>query len=161
MRATAIEHRDVENETKLILHRATTTKINPERPLGGGVTEIGELPLRSMRRRISRSPEIEPMAIYEYRHTDDADAESCLGVDPETGVLERMQRMTDDALTSCPVCGKPIQRMISVPAKPGKWNSKLSPSSLAEKGFTQYKRMGDGEYRKTAGAGPETIVDPR
>jgi hypothetical protein len=35
--------------------------------------------------------------------------------------------------------------------------SMLSPENLGKKGFTQYKRAGDGYYEKTCGTGPRVI----
>lgn len=33
----------------------------------------------------------------------------------------------------------------------------LSPKNLAQHGFTQYRKSGDGFYEKTAGEGPQVI----
>ena len=66
--------------------------------------------------------------------------------------------MDDPPLERCPHCDEPCHRVFSTFAVGGKEKSLLSPSNLAEKGFTQYKRMGKGYYEKTAGEGPQGIA---
>lgn len=71
--------------------------------------------------------------------------------------FELIQRMSEPALTACPRCGEAVIR-IPVPFGLGhSVKDMLSPSNIAAKGFTQYRRNDDGTYRKTAGRGPATI----
>jgi putative FmdB family regulatory protein len=87
--------------------------------------------------------------IYEYDHLEAG----------ECGRFEVVQRMADAPLATCPTCGKPVQRAISVPAvlSEGRSGDMLSNKNLAAKGFTKYVKAGDGVYEKTAGKGPNLI----
>lgn len=78
------------------------------------------------------------MPIYEYEHTAKV-GKQC---DP---IFEEMQAMSADALTLCPVCGHPVQRLIS--RSTGKVN-KFANSNLKEKGFTKLVRKDKGVYEK-------------
>jgi len=93
--------------------------------------------------------------IYEYQPTGEACCDHC-----REG-FEILQGFDDAHLTACPECGNPVQRIVSAPNVIGRPLDPLSPSNLAAKGFTQYKKDKDGLYRKTAGAGPETIKKPK
>ncbi len=73
------------------------------------------------------------MPIYEYQ------CEDC------TDKFEIKQSMKDDPLTTCPRCGKPVQRLISSPAimfKGSGWyvtdySDKMKPSLGSEEPTTQ------------------------
>jgi len=92
------------------------------------------------------------MPIFEYV----PDGECCC-IECQDG-FEVIQKMDDPPLERCPHCDEPCHRVFSTFAVGGKEKSLLSPSNLAEKGFTQYKRMGKGYYEKTAGEGPQGIA---
>lgn len=94
------------------------------------------------------------MPIYEYQTT----GEGCPHCE---GVFELIQGFDAPHLSTCPECGQPVERIVSAPNVIGRPLDPLSPSNLAEKGFTQYKKDSDGQYRKTAGSGPETIKKPK
>lgn len=89
------------------------------------------------------------MPIYHYAHDDEPN-----GCVPR---FEVVQSMSDDALTTCPQCGAPVHRVLTGFSVGRSTRDMLSPSNLASKGFTQYRRSGDGIYEKTAGVGPQTI----
>lgn len=78
------------------------------------------------------------MPIYEYRHTDKK-GETC-----ETN-FEVFQKMSDDALDECPVCGKPVEKLISRFAGGA---DKLAPSRLKELGFSRWHRRDKGTYER-------------
>ncbi len=90
------------------------------------------------------------MPIYEYAAADE-------GCDHCRESFEVVQRMADDPLTSCPECGQPVKRLLSSFSVSG--GDPLSRSKLEAAGFTQYTRRGKGNYEKTAGKGPRSIVD--
>ena len=72
--------------------------------------------------------------------------------------FEMVQKMSDDALTACPECGTPIERVIGAPNLNGAGKVKTpSESTLSKSGFTQYKRKGKGYYEKTFGSGPSSL----
>ncbi|MCX7141838.1 MAG: zinc ribbon domain-containing protein [Proteobacteria bacterium] len=89
------------------------------------------------------------MPIYEYAPTS-GHCEQC------KGVFEVMQRLADAKLTACPTCGQPCERRISAVALGGNWS--LTDSKIQQSGLTQYKKVEQGVYEKTAGTGgPERI----
>ncbi len=53
--------------------------------------------------------------------------------------------MSDDALTKCPVCGKPVDRMIS---RFSGNVDKMAPSRLKELGFQKLVKRDKGVYEK-------------
>jgi putative FmdB family regulatory protein len=61
------------------------------------------------------------------------------------------QPMSEDALTECPKCGQPIQRLISMcsVSRTQSTKSMLSDKNLKEKGFTKLVNEGGGKFRKT------------
>jgi len=72
--------------------------------------------------------------------------------------FEFVQRMADDALTTCPKCGGEIERVIMPPNLNGAGKVKTpSDAQLSRSGFTQYKKKGKGYYEKSFGAGPSTL----
>ena len=63
--------------------------------------------------------------------------------------FEVLQAMSEDALTKCPECGKPIQRAVSLCAINTKQSTKsmLSDKNLKAKGFTKLVNEGGGKFR--------------
>lgn len=90
------------------------------------------------------------MPLYEYRPV----AASC----PQCqGRFECWQSLSDPALTTCPACGQPCERVISAVSIATGSSHVLKESHFSERGFTQYRRTAHGAYEKTAGPGPEKI----
>ncbi len=77
------------------------------------------------------------MPIYEYRHKQIPD--KCK--DP----FEVFAAIKDEAITDCPLCGAPVERILS--PFTGKANI-FADSNLKEKGFTKLVKNGSGGYRK-------------
>jgi putative FmdB family regulatory protein len=90
------------------------------------------------------------MPLYEYR----AQGKAC---DHCRDGFEILQAFADPPLTACPECGQPCERVISAPNYKMSTSDILAPSNLASKGFTQYRKTRPGEYKKTAGDGPDTL----
>lgn len=90
------------------------------------------------------------MPVYEYAPVD-ASCDFC------KDHFDWMQPMDSATLDVCPECGNPIEKVITAPNINSRVGDVLSPSNLAAKGFTQYKKDNDGQYRKTAGNGPELL----
>ena len=78
------------------------------------------------------------MPIYEYRHTSKT-GDTC----EET--FEIFQKMSDDALTKCPVCGEAVEKILS---RFSGGADKMAPSRLKELGFTKLVRRDKGVYEK-------------
>ncbi len=97
------------------------------------------------------------MPVYTYRPVtakkgEVRDCEMC------AQPFELIQHMVEDALTACPTCGKPIERVVTAPNLNGAGRvHKPSDAQLARSGFTQYKKQGKGHYEKTFGSGPSTL----
>ena len=92
------------------------------------------------------------MPIYEYVHEDG----SC---DKGKNKFRKLEKLSDNPLKKCPLCEKPVKRVISIPSKVQK--NILSASNLADKGFTQFTRKDKGVYERTAGEGADFIVDKK
>lgn len=90
------------------------------------------------------------MPLYEYQ----AIGESCPHCRDR---FEILQAFSDPALTACPECHNPCERVISAPNHRISKGDILSPRNLEAKGFSQYRKVKPGEYKKTAGKGPETL----
>lgn len=88
------------------------------------------------------------MPTYEYEHVDQENL-SC--EDP----FEVVQSVSENALSVCPTCGKPVKKLISKTSFIMTTN--MSPESVAQKGFTTYRKTGHGTYEKAGGEGPNTI----
>ena len=88
------------------------------------------------------------MPIYEYEHIDEKHP-GCVEV------VEVIQPMSDDALSACPECGKPVKRVISRASFIMGIN--LSPESTSKQGFTTYRKSDKGTYEKAGGEGPDTL----
>lgn len=78
------------------------------------------------------------MPIYEYKHTDKR-GETC------EEAFETFQKMSEDALDKCPVCGLPVQRLIS---RCSGNVDKMAPSRLKELGFQKLVKRDKGVYEK-------------
>jgi putative FmdB family regulatory protein len=90
------------------------------------------------------------MPIYEYA----ASGKGCPHCEAHFDVL---QKLADATLTQCPRCGAAVVRVIGVASVAMGNTHVLKESNVAKKGFTQYRRAGDGVYEKTAGKGPKYI----
>ena len=90
------------------------------------------------------------MPIYEYAAVD----EGCAHCRARFDVL---QKMSEAPLTQCPECHQPVVRVISVPSVATGGAHVLKEDHFSKRGFTQYKRAGNGVYEKTAGKGPKFI----
>lgn len=75
------------------------------------------------------------------------------------GRFEHRARLSDPELERCPECHAPVRRILSAPRVIGRGTDVLDPKHFAPRGFTQYRRAGDGVYEKTAGEGPRYIAD--
>ncbi|HET6546360.1 MAG TPA: zinc ribbon domain-containing protein [Rhodanobacteraceae bacterium] len=71
--------------------------------------------------------------------------------------IELLERLADPPLAVCPECGATLHRIVSAPQVVSGQAHVLRESHVARHGFTQYRRVGKGNYEKTAGKGPETI----
>ena len=68
-----------------------------------------------------------------------------------------LQKLSDAPLTQCPACGAPVTRVISAPSVASGGAHLLKESHTAKHGFTQYRKIGKGQYEKTSGKGPRYI----
>ena len=78
------------------------------------------------------------MPIHEYKHKSER-GETC------EEVFEVFQKMSDPALKECPVCARPVARMVS---RVSGAVDKLAPSRLKELGFQKLVRRDKGTYEK-------------
>ena len=92
------------------------------------------------------------MPIYEYQPSGTEHCEFC-----KNG-FDRLQKLSDPVLTTCPECGAAVERKISAPNL-GNAGPALSESNIEKHGFTQYRKLEKGVYEKTAGKGPDFISD--
>jgi putative FmdB family regulatory protein len=86
------------------------------------------------------------MATYEYRSLEpDKACEHC------RDRFEFRQSMSDEPLKSCPKCGGPVERVISLcsVSTTQSTRSMLSDKNLKQKGFTKLVNEGGGRFRKT------------
>jgi putative FmdB family regulatory protein len=98
------------------------------------------------------------MPVYTYRAIADPNNKKAHTCEMCEQPFELIQRMVEDALTSCPTCGRAIERVVSAPNLNGVGRiQKPSDAQLARSGFTQYKKAGKGHYEKTFGTGPSTL----
>lgn len=80
------------------------------------------------------------MPIYEYELCE-GDCKVC------GGKFSLRRPASRPALTKCPLCRKPVRKIISLVNSP----TKLKPLSIADAknaGFTVLKRVGKGEYER-------------
>jgi len=93
------------------------------------------------------------MPVYVYR---------VISGENEDEHFEVVQSMRDDALTTHPDTGAPVERVIQPPMIGGKHSDArdkrlLSDDNIGKMGFTKYVKTGNGTYEKTAGDGPKGI----
>lgn len=91
------------------------------------------------------------MPFYEYISSNSADCPHC------REAFTVLQRLDDESLCQCPVCGEAVKRLISAPNVVGNPASLLKASNIENAGFTQYRKIGKGVYEKSAGKGPGII----
>ncbi|MGY6554509.1 MAG: FmdB family zinc ribbon protein [Wenzhouxiangella sp.] len=91
------------------------------------------------------------MPMYEYVCAND---QGCWYCKPGFTVL---QRLSDAPLSECKECGQPVRKVISPPHVVSGKAHMLRESSIEKAGFTQYRKIGQGVYEKTAGKGPGVI----
>ena len=91
------------------------------------------------------------MPFYEYRPAHTPGCQRC-----HSGLVI-LQKLNAPALSHCPDCGVALIKIISAPNVPTKGQATLSASNIEKAGFTQYKKIGQGVYEKTAGRGPNVI----
>ncbi|MDK2972458.1 MAG: hypothetical protein PWP23_2213 [Candidatus Sumerlaeota bacterium] len=75
------------------------------------------------------------MPVYEYRHLEQR-GEGC------TEVFEIYQKITDDRLQVCPVCGHPVERLLFAAAI----STPHTNAELKNLGFTKLVKRDDGVY---------------
>lgn len=92
------------------------------------------------------------MPIYEYKPSGASHCDFC-----REG-FDRLQKLSDPTLTTCPKCGAEVERKISAPNLATAGPS-LSESNIEKHGFTQYRKLEKGVYEKTTGKGPDFISD--
>jgi putative FmdB family regulatory protein len=89
------------------------------------------------------------MPIYEYEPVD----HDCVMCPNRLGVL---QEITDEPLNYCPDCGLSVRRVVS------RVSFNLREANPAEhaakRGFTTWKRSGEGTWEKVAGDGANVIL---
>lgn len=91
------------------------------------------------------------MPIYEYQASGEQRCAVC------AEGFECLQKLADEPVGHCPECGAPVTRRISAPNVARKGSPDLSTSNIEKHGFTQYRKVGKGQYEKTAGKGPRTL----
>jgi putative FmdB family regulatory protein len=94
------------------------------------------------------------MPIYEYQAYGQANCDHC------KAVFDVMQKMSDEPLKICPDCHNPVRRKISRPNLASQAPS-LSEENIEKHGLTQFKKVEKGVYEKTAGTGPDYIMDDK
>ncbi len=93
------------------------------------------------------------MPIFEYA-PDSGECDIC------DGKFEVFQKphLRGLHLKHCPTCGKECHRVLSSFALTHGEEALLSDEKAGKKGFTKYRKVGDGQYEKVAGeAGPDHI----
>jgi len=91
------------------------------------------------------------MPFYEYINREQAGCDHC------RAAFTVLQRLNDPVIEFCPACHAPVRRLISPPNVVAGQAHKLKESNIEKAGFTQYKKIGQGVYEKTAGKGPGVI----
>lgn len=83
-----------------------------------------------------------------YQYIAVSSAEACEYCRPG---FEITQKMSDEVLTQCPKCGKPVRRVIAAVGISTRPSSKsiLSDANLKRHGFTRLVKERKGVYRKT------------
>ena len=73
------------------------------------------------------------------------------------GRFEVVQKLSEPKLKKCPLCAKPVERLVSAAAVHGKYSTR-SDSKLKDLGLTKYVKTSDGSYARTVGnKGPKLI----
>ena len=90
------------------------------------------------------------MPTYVYEATKEgAGCESC------NARFEIVQRMSDDPLSLCPLCGASVRRVIQAAnINTSIIGGKISDSKLKSAGFTKLVKGSDGKYKKAFGNDP-------
>ena len=95
-----------------------------------------------------------PLYTYQAKSIDHACGHCVLPFDV-------MQKLADERLSVCPECGSPIKKIIAAvhlnTGTTGSPSTTLSERNIEKNGFTQYRKVGKGQYEKTAGKGPDSI----
>lgn len=86
------------------------------------------------------------MPIYEYQKRPEA-----VGCDHCREVFTLYQKMKDDAITTCPVCGSAVMKLVS---SPGIATPKTT-SELKNLGFTKLVKRDTGVYENVTRTGNE------
>ena len=89
------------------------------------------------------------MPIYEYEHVFD-DCELC---DFRFAVV---QSVHENALDYCPSCGLEVRRVVSQVAVVK--SVEFDADEAAKKGFSTWRKSGEGQWEKIAGIGADMIV---
>jgi len=72
--------------------------------------------------------------------------------------FECLEKMDAPASTHCPHCGAAVRRCLSAPAVIHADGALMQPANLEKHGFTQYRKVGKGEYERSAGnKGPDKL----
>ncbi|MDA3934144.1 MAG: hypothetical protein PF630_07455 [Gammaproteobacteria bacterium] len=92
------------------------------------------------------------MPIHVYQASGDEHCAQC------RNGFEQLEKMSAEPLSNCPQCGAALRRCITAPAVISSDGHLLSPGHIEKHGFTQYKKVGQGEYERTAGSnGPDKL----
>jgi putative FmdB family regulatory protein len=94
------------------------------------------------------------MPIYEYQASGQKHCDHC------KNIFDVMQKVSAEPLKFCPQCFNPVSRKVSRPnlARPA---PSLSQDNIEKHGLTQFKKVEKGVYEKTAGKGPDYIMDDK
>ena len=92
------------------------------------------------------------MPIYEYQAKGEDSCGYCgKGFDV-------MQKISDEPLRFCPKCHAPVEKKVSSPNL-ARHTTSLSEKNIEKHGLTQFRKVEKGVYEKTAGKGPDYIMD--
>lgn len=89
------------------------------------------------------------MPVYEYEHLYD-ESEMC------DALFAVVQAVSEPPLEFCPFCGLEVKRVVSQVSTIRSVN--FNPDKAAQKGFTTWRKTGEGEWEKIAGVGTDMIV---
>lgn len=89
------------------------------------------------------------MPIYEYELVDD----DCLMCPGRFSVI---QGLDEESLAYCPHCGLPCKKVVSRATI--KTKGAMTATEAAKKGFTTWKKAGEGQWEKVDGPGVDAIV---
>lgn len=88
------------------------------------------------------------MPVYEYTHCDTLNDGDC----PRGQEFEETQSIKEDALTTCPSCGRPIKRLLSRVFV----STPTGDSALKNMGFTKLVKRDSGVYENVTATGSES-----